>query len=256
LLAIRDGSKTASASESVGSESGANPGPGVMRILVVEDNARVGDVITRALRVDGHQVLLADTCAKGQAELERASFDLAIIDVGLPDGSGVELCRHARAGGHDLPILVLTARTGIDDRVIGLDAGADDYLGKPFANAELTARVRALGRRGPRWAEGKREFGALCIDRERRSATIDGVPLAFTPRELDIVTLLAWREGRVVAKDEILEAVWGSTGDGATASLEVLLVRIRRKLAPLGVEAVRTVRQVGYAWALERSKRS
>ena len=143
----------------------------------------------------------------------------------------------------------------MDDRVAGLDAGADDYLGKPFATVELTARVRALGRRGPRWAEGRREFGALCIDRERRSVTIDGHALAFTPRELDIVTLLAWRDGRVVPKDEILETVWGSTGDGVAASLDVLLARIRRKLTPLGVEAIRTVRQVGYAWAVERTKR-
>ena len=227
-----------------------------MRILVVEDDARVGEVIARALRSDGHQVALAETRAGGEGELARAVFELAIIDVGLPDGSGLDLCRGARSGGHDLPILVLTARTGVGDRVTGLDAGADDYLGKPFATAELTARVRALGRRGPRWAEGKREFGRLGIDRERRHVTIDGAPLAFTPRELDIVTLLAWRDGRVVAKDEILETVWGNTGDGVSASLDVLLTRIRRKLAPLGVEAIRTVRQVGYAWALERSKRS
>jgi two-component system OmpR family response regulator len=227
-----------------------------MRILVVEDNARVGDVIARALRLDGHQVTLAETRLKGEGELARASFELAIIDVGLPDGSGLDLCRDARAAGSDLPILLLTARTGIDDRVIGLDAGADDYLGKPFATAELTARVRALGRRGPRWTEGRREFGALCIDRERRSVTIEGEPLALTPRELDIVALLAWRDGRVVPKDEILETVWGNTGEGVAASLDVLLARIRRKLAPLGAESIRTVRQVGYAWALERSKRS
>jgi two-component system OmpR family response regulator len=226
-----------------------------MRILVVEDNARVGDVIARALRSEGHQVSLAATRAEGEGELARASFELAIIDVGLPDGSGLDLCRDARAGGSDLPILVLSARTGVDDRVAGLDAGADDYLSKPFATVELTARVRALGRRGPRWAEGRREFGPLCIDRERRSVTIDGSALAFTPRELDIVALLAWRDGRVVPKDEILETVWGSTGEGVAASLDVLLARIRRKLMPLGVEAIRTVRQVGYAWAVERSKR-
>jgi two-component system OmpR family response regulator len=227
-----------------------------MRILVVEDNARVSDVIARALRSDGHQVALAESRATGEGELARASFELAIIDVGLPDGSGLDLCREARASGNDLPILVLTARTGVDDRVAGLDAGADDYLGKPFATAELTARVRALGRRGPRWAEGRREFGSLCIDRERRIVTIDGQALAFTPRELDIITLLAWRDGRVVPKDEILETVWGNTGDGVAASLDVLLARIRRKLGPVGAEAIRTVRQVGYAWALERSKRS
>ncbi len=227
-----------------------------MRILLVEDNTRVGDVVARALRSDGHQVAIAGTRRAGQGELSRSSFELAIIDIGLPDGSGLDLCRDARAEGNDLPILVLSARTGVDDRVTGLDAGADDYLGKPFATAELTARVRALGRRGPRWTEGKREFGALRIDRERRSVTIDAALVPLTPRELDIVALLAWRDGRVVPKDEILETVWGNTGDGAAASLDVLLARIRRKLAPLGVEAVRTVRQVGYAWALERSKRS
>jgi two-component system OmpR family response regulator len=227
-----------------------------MRILLVEDNTRVGDVVARALRSDGHQVAIAATRRAGQGELSRSSFELAIIDIGLPDGSGLDLCRDARAEGNDLPILVLSARTGVDDRVTGLDAGADDYLGKPFATAELTARVRALGRRGPRWTEGKREFGALRIDRERRSVTIDAALVPLTPRELDIVALLAWRDGRVVPKDEILETVWGNTGDGAAASLDVLLARIRRKLAPLGVEAVRTVRQVGYAWALERSKRS
>jgi DNA-binding response OmpR family regulator len=227
-----------------------------MRILVVEDNTRVSEVIARALRAEGHHVSLADSRATGAGALARASFELAIIDIGLPDGSGLDLCREARADGIDLPILVLTARTGIDDRVAGLDAGADDYLGKPFATAELAARVRALGRRGPRWAEGTREFGRVFIDRERRTVTIDGSPLAFTPRELDIVTLLAWRDGRVVPKNELLETVWGSTGDRVAASLDVLLARIRRKLAPLGVEAIRTVRQVGYAWALERSKQS
>jgi two-component system OmpR family response regulator len=227
-----------------------------MRILIVEDNVRVGDVIARALRSDGHQVSLAATRASGAGELARSSFELAIIDVGLPDGSGLDLCREARKGGIDLPILVLTARTGVDDRVAGLDAGADDYLGKPFATAELTARVRALGRRGPKWAEGKREYGRLCIDRERRIVTLDGEALAFTPRELDIVSLLAWRDGRVVSKDELLETVWGNTGEGVAASLDVLLARIRRKLAPLGVDTIRTVRQVGYAWSLERSKRS
>jgi DNA-binding response OmpR family regulator len=227
-----------------------------MRILVVEDNARVGDAIARALRSNGHTVSVAETRAKGAGELASASFELAIIDVGLPDGSGLDLCRDARAGGSDLPILILTARTGVDDRVAGLDAGADDYLGKPFATAELTARVRALGRRGPRWAEGRREYERLSIDRERRVAALDGVALAFTPREFDIVTLLAWRDGRIVSKDELLETVWGNTGEGAAASLDVLLARIRRKLAPLGVEAIRTLRQVGYAWAIERSKRS
>jgi two-component system OmpR family response regulator len=227
-----------------------------MRILVVEDTPRVGDVIGHALRAEGHHVSLVATRAAAMDALAQASFDLAIVDIGLPDGSGLDLCRELRAAGSQLPILVLTARTGIDDRVSGLDAGADDYLGKPFASAELAARVRALGRRGPRWTEGRRDFGRLSIDREQRRVTLDGAPVAFTPRELEIVALLAWRDGRVVPKDELIETIWGSSRDGVVASLDVLLARIRRKLSPLGVEAVRTFRQVGYAWALERSKRS
>jgi DNA-binding response OmpR family regulator len=227
-----------------------------MRILVVEDTERVGEVVTRALRAEGHQVLLAGTRAAASDELARSSFELVIIDVGLPDGSGLDLCREMREGGLDVPVLILTARTEVDDRVNGLDAGADDYLGKPFATAELAARVRALGRRGPRWTEGKREFGRLTIDRDRRIVTIDGAPIALTPRELDIVALVAWRDGRIVPKDELLETIWGTANEGITASLDVLLARIRRKLGILGVETIRTVRQVGYAWALERSKRS
>jgi DNA-binding response OmpR family regulator len=125
-----------------------------MRVLLVEDSERVATVVERALRAAGHSVTVVADCAAARSALEHAKHDAAIIDVGLPDGSGVDLCREARARGHDLPILILTALNGVEDRVVGLDAGADDYLGKPFATAELIARVRALGRRGPHWTEG------------------------------------------------------------------------------------------------------
>jgi two-component system OmpR family response regulator len=222
-----------------------------MRVLLVEDSERVAQVVASALRAAGHSVTIAGDCTSGRSELERAQTDLAIIDVGLPDGSGLDLCRGARKGGHDLPILLLTAKNAIDDRVAGLDAGADDYLGKPFATAELVARVRALGRRGPRWTVSVRTFGDIVIDRDRRTLTRGGAAVALTARELDIVALLAWRDGRVVSRDEILEIVWGDTSDSAAASLEVLVTRIRRKL---GMDVVRTVRNVGYAWALPASK--
>jgi DNA-binding response OmpR family regulator len=144
----------------------------------------------------------------------------------------------------------------VRDRVAGLDAGADDYLGKPFALDELVARVRALARRGPRWTESVRRFGPLVIDRDRRAVTAGDMRLPLTAREFDILALVAWREGRVVPRDEILEAVWGDASERAAASFDVLVARIRRKLAERGVrDALRTVRQVGYAWALERSKR-
>jgi DNA-binding response OmpR family regulator len=227
-----------------------------VRILLVEDSPRVTDVVVAALRTAGHSVSSAATCAAASDALDGASFDLAIIDVGLPDGSGLDVCARARKAGHDLPILLLTARNDVGDRVAGLDAGADDYLGKPFATSELAARVRALGRRGPRWSEASRSFGALTIDRERQRVTRDGARIPLTARELEIVALLAWRDGRVVAKDEILEIVWGETSESAAASLEVLVARVRRKLSLAGHEgAIRTVRQVGYAWQLERSKR-
>jgi DNA-binding response OmpR family regulator len=187
--------------------------------------------------------------------VEGQHFDVAVVDIGLPDGSGLEWCRAARRAGNELPILLLTARAGVSDRVAGLDAGADDYLGKPFSLEELVARVRALSRRGPRWSEPARKYGVVRVDRERRELTVAGAPVPLTTRELDILALLAWRDGRVVSRDEILECVWGDPDERAAASLEVLVARIRRKLSERGVtDAIRTVRQVGYAWALARSK--
>jgi two-component system, OmpR family, response regulator len=228
-----------------------------VRILVVEDNKRVSQVIEDALRGAGHAVEAAGTQAQALVALQTGSFDMAVVDVGLPDGSGLDVCRRVRADGLDLPILVLTARNSVHDRVHGLDAGADDYLGKPFSTAEVLARVRALARRGPHWTESIRAYGAIVIDRDRRLMTCDAQMVALTPREFEIVALLAWRNGRVVGKDEILEAAWGEVSESACASLEVLMVRIRRKLSAIGQpEAIRTVRQVGYAWQLQPSKRN
>jgi two-component system OmpR family response regulator len=222
---------------------------------LVEDSDRVARVVSRALGESGHVVERARDCASATAELDLARAELAIIDVGLPDGSGLEVCRAARSKGHDLPILVLTARNGVDDRVKGLDAGADDYLGKPFALTELVARVRALGRRGPRWTDSVRSFGDLTVDRDRRVVLRDGDAIALTPREFEIVAVLAWKGGRVASREDLLETVWGDTSERASASLDVLIARIRRKLGTGSSEdAIRTVRNVGYAWALAPSK--
>lgn len=217
----------------------------------------MADAVGAALRARSLTVVVADSVRSANAAFEEQHFDVAVVDIGLPDGSGLEWCRSAREAGSTLPILVLTARAGVAERVAGLDAGADDYLGKPFAMDELLARVRALARRGPRWSESLRTYGDLVLDRDKRTVSVGGKPMPLTARELDVVTLLAWRDGRVIARDEILDAVWGTATEGAGASLEVLVARIRRKFAERGVcEAVRTVRQVGYAWALERSKRA
>ena len=224
-----------------------------MRVLVVEDDPRVREVVRSSLTSAGHSLSVAASIAAANTEIAARAPDLAVVDVGLPDGSGLDLCRSLRASGYEFPLLLLTARTGVDDRVLGLDAGADDYLGKPFSTAELCARVRALTRRGARWTESKRTFGSLTIDRDRRVVNIGSESVPLTSREFDIVALLAWRDGRVIPKDELVESIWGEVEDGAIASLEVLMTRIRRKLGSCG-DVVRTVRQVGYAWALERSK--
>jgi two-component system OmpR family response regulator len=228
-----------------------------VRILIVEDNPRVAEVVDAALRAAGHASTIVDRRSSAALALGSAHFDVAIVDIGLPDGSGLDVCRAARKEGLDLPILLLTARNEVRDRVHGLDAGADDYLGKPFSTSELVARVRALGRRGPRWTESVRVYRDIRIDRDRRLVVVAGTRLPLTPREHDIVALLAWRDGRAVSREDILESVWGETSERAAASLEVLVARVRRKLAERGVhDAIQTVRQHGYAWAIPRSKDS
>lgn len=225
------------------------------RVLLVEDSARVADTVGEAMRARGHSVVVAGGVHAADVALAAGPFDIAVVDVGLPDGSGLDWCRTVRGSDHQMPILVLTARNDVADRVAGLDAGADDYLGKPFSLDELLARVRALCRRGPRWTDSVRRFGRVVVDRDQRVVSVDGQRLPLTARELDVVAVVSSREGRVVPRDELLEAVWGESGERAAASLDVLLVRIRRKLAEYGVrDALRTIRQVGYTWSLERSK--
>jgi two-component system OmpR family response regulator len=224
-----------------------------VRVLLVEDSERVRSAVAGTLRAAGFDVAEAGDCAAARSLLSSSAFDAAVVDVGLPDGSGVSLCRELRRAGYDLPILLLTARTRLADRVEGLDAGADDYLGKPFAAAELCARLRALGRRGPRWTESQRSFGAIAIDRDRRTVTRDGAPVPLTTRELDVVALLAWADGRVLSREHILESVWGAADERAGASFDVLLTRIRRKLEIVRGDCIRTVREAGYAWARDRS---
>jgi DNA-binding response OmpR family regulator len=227
-----------------------------VHILVVEDSERVAQTVSEALSVWGHTVVVAGGLRAADEAIGTQPFDMAIVDIGLPDGSGLGWCEAARRAGRSLPMLILTARGEVSDRVAGLDAGADDYLVKPFAGEELAARVRALGRRGPRWRDAVRIFGPLSIDRDKRLLSVRGQRVMVTGREFDIVAQLAWNDGRVVPREEMLESLWGTVTEKAADSLEVLVVRIRRKLAAHGLrEAIRTVRQVGYAWGLERSPR-
>ncbi|MBL8938714.1 MAG: response regulator transcription factor [Archangium sp.] len=218
-----------------------------MRVLVVDDEAEVRSVVARALRADGHAVTTAEDL---QAARRRVSegIDLLVLDLRLADGFGLELCRELRAEGASIPILLLTALSQVALRVEGLDAGADDFLAKPFAVAELRARVRALGRRGalPRGLTYERDD--VRLDFAGRHATREGQPIAITSREWSILEVLVRRLGRVVSRSDLLESVWGEASETAASSLEVLVGRLRRKL---GAELIRTLRGEGYALAEE-----
>ncbi len=216
-----------------------------MRVLVIDDDADVRSVVARALTGDGHAV---STAADLDEARERFSdgTNLIVLDLRLPDGFGLELCRELRALGETVPILLLTALSQVALRVEGLDAGADDFLAKPFAVAELRARVRALGRRGALSRELNYRSDEVVLDFAGRRATRAGLPVAVTAKEWAILEMLAQRAGRVLPRAELLEGVWGEADEHAAASLEVLVGRLRRKL---GADLIRTLRGEGYALA-------
>lgn len=222
-----------------------------MRVLVVDDEEDVRSVVARALAADGHAVATASDIETAR-ELVASGTDLIVLDLRLPDGYGLDLCRGLRAEGLTVPILLLTAVSNVAVRVAGLDAGADDFLAKPFAVAELRARVRALGRRGalPRGLVYTR--GDIVLDFAGRTAKRAGQQVAITAKEWAILELLAQRAGRVVSRLELLEGVWGDAGELAARSLEVLIGRLRRKL---DTDLIRTLRGEGYS-LVEGDKRA
>lgn len=216
-----------------------------MRLLVVDDDADVRDLLVRALERDGHSVLAVTSAGAVRDALRDRGVDLIVLDLALPDGTGVELCRELRRAGDAVPVLMLTAHSEVATRVESLDAGADDFLGKPFAVVELRARVRALGRRrGTPPGVGAFEHGELEVDFSRRRARRAGAAISLTAREWAILEMLAARGGRLVSRSSLLEETWGEATEAAAASLEVLVARIRRKL---GDGVIRTVRGEGYA---------
>ena len=220
-----------------------------VRVLVVEDDATTRESLARALRLDGHAV---ETAARGETAsrlLETPPWSAVILDLGLPDGSGLSWCREWRKRGHTVPILILTARGDVGSRVEGLDAGADDYLGKPFALSELKARVRALLRRaGEGEASRHLSSGDIRVDFARRHATAGGREVPVTRREFEVLERLSASKGRVVLKDTLLEELWGDATPETAASLEVIIARLRRKLDRGRKESlIRTLRGSGYA---------
>ena len=218
-------------------------------VAVVEDDREMRELLREALDNQGYAVTAVGTGAAANEAVHGGDVDAVILDVWLPDADGVELCRGWRRAGLRIPILVLTARTDVAARVAGLEAGADDYLGKPFALAELRARLAALLRRGGRPLRGELfRRGAVSVDFGRRQAWVGGQEVAITRRELEVLERLAEAGGRAVSRDDLLQDVWGEATRETAASLEVMVARLRRKLErPGGSPVVRTVRGYGYA---------
>jgi DNA-binding response OmpR family regulator len=217
--------------------------------VLVEDDAETREFVARALAEEGLDVRVAARAESARALLRDAGVDLVVLDVGLPGASGFDLCAELRREGCDVPILMLTARSDVASRVEGLEKGADDYLGKPFALAELRARVRALLRRARTApSEAVVEHAGVRVDLRRRRAFRGSEEIPLTRRELDLLVRLVKARGVVVPRETLLEDVWGRDTPEAAASLEVIVSRLRRKLPRgAGGSLVRNVRGVGYA---------
>ena len=222
-----------------------------MRILIAEDDAIMADGLTRSLRQAGYVVDRGGTGPEADSAVTRGEFDLLILDLGLPKMGGLEVLRRLRARGSHLPVLILTALDGVNDRVRGLDLGADDYLAKPFALNELEARVRALTRRGAAGVAGVLRHGELSYDQVGRVTEIRGKPLDLSARETGLLEILLQRVGRIVSKEQLVERLceWGE--EVSTNAIEVYVHRLRKKLEAGGVR-IATVRGLGYC--LEKPK--
>jgi two-component system OmpR family response regulator len=218
-----------------------------MRVLVVEDELRMANVIRRSLIKEGMAI---DVAGDGEEAVWMASavdYDAIVLDVMLPRRSGFEACRMLRAQGVWAPVLMLTARDGVEDRVAGLDSGADDYLVKPFALAELHARLRSLARRGRPERPAVLEVGDLRLDPARREVHRGVTPIELSAKEFALLEALMRRPGEVLSRVELLEQGWDLAYENRSNVIDVHIARLRRKLdAPFGTTSLETVRGVGY----------
>lgn len=218
-----------------------------MRILLLEDDAETADAIERGCRNEGHAIAVAGGVEAALRLVDEDPFDAAVLDLMVPGGSGYDVMERIRAREPSTPVLVLTARGDVEDRIEGLDRGADDYLIKPFAFAELMARLRALERRR-RLEAAPLAAGPLRVDLERREASVDGARLDLTPIQFSLLVALLRAGGGGMTRSELLREVWGYDFDPHTNVVDVHINRLRRKLEDAGVpDFVRTLRGRGYA---------
>jgi two-component system OmpR family response regulator len=217
-----------------------------MRVLVVEDDAKIASFVTRGLKQAGYAVDHAPDGDTALALLDSTAYDAAIVDVMLPRLDGISLVRRARAARRELPVLFLSAKGSVEDRVRGLQAGGDDYLTKPFAFSELLARVQALIRRATAAPEATRlSAGDVSLDLVTREVTCAGAPVDLQPREFALLAFLLRHVGRPVSKTMILEHVWDYSFDPQTNVVDVVMSRLRAKIDP-DHRRIETVRGVGY----------
>lgn len=217
-----------------------------MHLLLIEDDLELGTALLGALRKAHFTTVWLRTCHDARSFATREPYDCLLLDLSLPDGQGMEVLRHWRRQGVVTPVIVITARSGLDDRLAGLDGGADDYIVKPFAFAELVSRIHAVTRRAARQADSVWRFGPLGIDVARHEVRLSGLPVALTPTEYEVLLALARAAGTVVSKHRLAQALdpCGESIDFNT--IEVHVHHLRKKL---GAELIRTVRGVGYLLA-------
>ena len=219
-------------------------------LLLVEDEPDVASFVQQGLNEEGYEVSWVEAGRRGLDYARQGGIDLVLLDIRLPDLSGLEVCERLRLHRPELPILMLTALDAVEDRVRGLRAGADDYLPKPFAFDELLARIEALLRRVDRpSAPGRVEDGPLVLDPAARTCTFDGEEVDLTPTEFDLLAFLMARHGQALSRDTIHQEVWGHDFDRGTNLIDVYVNYVRRKLDEVGCEApIETVRGIGYRY--------
>lgn len=214
-----------------------------MRILVVEDDEVLREGLDAGLSLEGHTVDLVETCSDAREAVAGFSYDALVVDIGLPDGSGLDLVRDWRRSGVITPILILTARTMAEDRIEGLDRGADDYLGKPFDLGELAARLRALVRRANGRTEPSVTIGPFAITLATRQVTLNGKEIELSRREFAVLEVLVRHPGHVISRSQIEESIYGWQEEVGSNAVEVHIHKLRGKL---GTNFIETVRGVGY----------
>ena len=224
-----------------------------MRLLIVEDNVELARLVASGLTAAGYESDIVGGADEARDAVRSVSYAAMILDLGLPDGDGLSVLLELRRRMDPLPVLVLTARSGLQDRVNGLRSGADDYLAKPFALEELVARLEAILRRPGQLLGSSLNLANLVYDTESRQIFIDDVPRVFSARETSVLEILLRRQGRVVPKKNVEDHIFGLSGDVASNAVEVYVSRLRKQLGEYGARIlIHTIRGVGYLMAEEK----